>query len=117
MLERTLPGLMLARLRHVHEPSSGGSLVTNDKVRDYFRRAGITARSETTALTEALGLRGAMDAALMDDLRDWVDRFFANLASPPGGAKFPDDLSPTEKPMMSLRDVEEQAPVIGTVTR
>jgi hypothetical protein len=55
-----------------------------------------------------------MDEPLRRDLDQWFDRFFRNLQDPGGTYRFPSDLSPTGSPMLSLRDVEEQAPVYGS---
>ena len=110
VLARTVAGLELARLLMVHEPASGGALTTVGRLRQYFTDAGTTAESELGALVQALGLVPETDHLMIADLTDWMELFFANLAIPLG-AKQPKDLSPTGGPMMSLRDVEEMAPV------
>jgi hypothetical protein len=60
-----------------------------------------------------MGFDGNLDEALRNDLQRWFRRFFENLMEPGGTFKFPSDLSPTGKPMRSLRDVEEEAPILG----
>jgi len=117
VLERTLPGLFMARVRQILEPQNGDSLVTTDRLRTYVRDAGITSDTEFEALRQALGLEGGLDEALREDLKSWLEQFFENLGRVAGAPTFPDELSPTEKPMTSLRDVEEQAPVYGSVPR
>jgi hypothetical protein len=113
VLERTLPGLALARVLHVHEPNSATSLTLIARLRDYFANAGISANSEKDAIIDALGFTASMEAELREDIESWFEDFFSNLRTPPTNAKFPSELSPTDPPMMSLRDVEEQAPIFG----
>lgn len=112
MLERTIPGLFFARLLHVHEPASGGALTTIDTLRRYVSRGGMTAAAETKAIVDLLGFDGEMDAELRDDVARWCADFFSNLNAPPTGARFPNELA-RARPMMSLRDVEEQVPIFG----
>lgn len=113
MLERTIPGLFFARLLHIHEPSSKEALTVVERVRSYFSQAGVDFRDEYAALVKALGFDGPMEADLRHDIHTWIQDFFSNLKAPPPRARFPSDLSPTEGPMRSLRDVEEQAPIFG----
>lgn len=115
VLERTLSGLVQARLLHVHEQKNGKSLVMIDKFREYAKKGGFTKDAEVQALIKALGIGDPLDEGLRDDLKQWFDDFMANLDNPAPGAKFTGDLSPTGSPMLSLRDVEEQAPIFGTV--
>ncbi len=112
VLERTIPGLFFARLLHVHEPASGGALTTIDTLRRYVSRGGMTAAAETKAIVDLLGFDGEMDAELRDDVARWCADFFSNLNAPPTGARFPNELA-RARPMMSLRDVEEQVPIFG----
>ena len=60
-----------------------------------------------------LGLDSGLDDALRMDLTTWMDRFFGNLEDPGGTFRFPSDLSPTGGAMISLRDVEEEVPIVG----
>jgi hypothetical protein len=69
---------------------------------------------ELDALIEALGLQSELDEPLRNDLRVWFDELRHNILVPPNDARFPSDLSPSGPPMLSLRDVEKQVPVIGT---
>lgn len=118
VLERTLPGLAMARLYAVHEPLAGGALTTVARLRDYFARAAITAGTEASAAIEALRLTGPEDERIRQDVREWYRDFFAALNDPSGTIKFPRDLCPRgEMPMISLRDVEEQAPIMGMTNR
>jgi hypothetical protein len=115
VLERTIAGLVLARILHVHEQKNGKSLVMIDKFRDYCRAGAFTKDSEAKALVEALSIGDPLDEPMREDLMQWFDDFMANLDNPAPGAKWTSDISPTGGAMLSLRDVEEQAPIFGTV--
>lgn len=117
VLERTLPGLELARIRSFHEHEAQSALTTVRKLREYARQSGLGADSEYEALVSALELDDALDEGLRTDLRAWLDAFYRNLTDPAGTYRFPDDLSPGGGPMRSLRDVEEQVPVHGSLVR
>jgi hypothetical protein len=86
-------------------------LTTARRLREYVRENGITASEEIEALARMLRLVTPLDGLLWDDVTDWITRFFQNLEDPAGTARFPSDLFPSGKPMISLRDVEELAPV------
>jgi hypothetical protein len=116
VLDRTVAGLELARILMIHEPAAKRSLVSIDKLRRYINEQDITAESELAVLSDYLGLSGPLDGSLKLDLEKWLINFFRNLENPPPGARFASDLSPTDKPMMSLRDVEEQALILGSRT-
>jgi hypothetical protein len=117
VLERTLPGIELARLLHVHEPASLRALTTVKAFREYCERKGISAETEIPAVVSALGFSAALDERLEDDVQSWLEEYFRNLFDPVGDVRFPRDLCPGERrPMLSLRDVEEQAPVSGVLS-
>jgi hypothetical protein len=111
VLDRTIAGLALSRMLMLHEPNSPQPLTTLPRVRDYLRTAGVDLASDALAVAQMLALAGERDAALRADIDDWYAQFARNIADPPAGAKFLSDVSPTGSPMLSLRDVEEQAPV------
>lgn len=116
VLERTLPGIELARVLAVHEPRSLGSLATVRALREYCHSRNVSAASELGALVHALKLTEPLDERLRDEVERWLEEYFHNLFEPVGNARFPGDLCPGERrPMLSLRDVEEQAPVVGTL--
>lgn len=115
VMERTVAGLELARILMLHEPKAGRSLVSIDQLRKYLL-AHASAASELSALSSYLGLSGPLDERLKVDLERWLETFFRNLQSPPPGARFSSHLSPTGEAMMSLRDVEEQAQIFGSLT-
>jgi hypothetical protein len=110
VLERTMPGLLMALVCQLHEPSSREALTTISKLRDYFARTGTTASTELAAIDRLLQLDKEMDAALREEALCIIDAFFSQLNDVATRAKFPSDLFPTGV-MRSLRDVEEQAPV------
>lgn len=115
VLDHTLPGMFFARIRQVHEPSSGKPLTTAVTLRDYYRQGSLDLEVEYEALCEMLGLTRSIDEQLRSDIRRWLAEFFAALDRVDGSLKWPTELSPTGEPMISLRDVEEQAPIYGTV--
>jgi hypothetical protein len=110
VLERTLPGLLMARLRHVHEPAAGGSLTMITQIRRYFAANGITNLSELEAVAALLQWDGEMDERLRIAADELISAFFRDLNDPAISERFPDRLFATPV-MRSLRDVEEQAPI------
>lgn len=116
VLDRTVAGLELARILMIHEPAANQSLVSIAQLRRYLSGNNITAASELAILADYLGLSGPLDDSLKRDLEKWLVNFFRNLENPPSGARFASDLSP-DRPMMSLRDVEEQALIFGSLTQ
>lgn len=117
VLERTIAGIELARILAIYEPMSGGALTTVSKLRDFVRKNGLTADNEAAQVAATLGLDDSVSEPLRRDLQRWFDRFFRNLEDPGGNFRFPSDLSPTEGPMLSLRDVEEVAPIYGSYSK
>jgi hypothetical protein len=114
VLAVTLAGMVMARLRHLHEPRAGVPLTTVTTLRRWARARGWSVADEAGAICKALGLGSALDHGLVGDVEDWLARFFRNLADPATEARFPDQLCPYgSAPMMSLRDVEDQIPVVG----
>ncbi len=113
VLEKTIAGLVLARILAIHEARSREALTTVNKLRGYFVKNGVTESGELEAVIQMLGFESDLDEALRNDLQKWFRRFFENLMDPGGTFKWPSDLSPTGKAMRSLRDVEEEAPILG----
>ena len=66
------------------------------------------------ALVDMLAFGGPLDANLRGDLTDDVRDFFRALNDPATTAEWVSDLFSTGKPMLSLRDVEQQAPVFDS---
>ncbi len=111
VLERTLPGLILARVLHVHEARAGTALTMVRSLRKYVGQSGLTSEDEYEAVVRMLGMDGSLDVHARRDIEMWMQQFFRNLNLPQGTFRWPSDLSPTGQPMRSLRDVERQAPV------
>lgn len=83
------------------------------RLRDYYRRVGITAGDEEDALADALGVQGPLSELLRQDLHTWISNYFIALNDPATQVRWPRELSPSGSPMISLRDVEEGVPVFG----
>lgn len=113
VLALTAVGAEEARRLAVHEYSASTPLTTLPWVRKHYRESGITAETEAEALIDALGLDGPLDELLRQDVREWTTSYFDNLTDPATQARWPSDLSPSGKPMTSLRDVEDGVPIIG----
>lgn len=110
VLERTLPGLVMARLLHVHEPNSQTALTVITRVRQYFADHGIDAASELAAIAQMLQWNSALEDGLRSEADRLLTAFFRNLNDPSVNERFPNQLFATGV-MRSLRDVEEQAPI------
>lgn len=114
VLAVTLAGMVMARILHVHEPTSGVALSTPAKLRAWATSVGWSMETEVRAIARALRLDDALDGGLLADVEQWVERFFRRLEQPPTDARFVNDLCPEgRRPMMSLRDVDQQIPVIS----
>ena len=111
VLEATISGLEQARIYMIHEALAKSPLTVVSKLRAYARSSAYDADREVAAIVEALELNGALDEGARRQLESWFERFFDALDHPTGNARFPSDLFPTGKPMLSMRDVEEQAPI------
>ncbi|MGA8417969.1 MAG: helicase-related protein [Candidatus Dormiibacterota bacterium] len=115
VLELTFAGLVQARLYGIHEPAAIAAnlrqLTLPAAVRRAFARLPVLEPAELTALVAMLAFTGPLDENLRQDLETYLREFFRALNDPANSAQWVDDLFPTGKPMLSLRDVEEQAPV------
>jgi hypothetical protein len=115
VLELTFAGLVQARLFGIHEPAAIAAnlkqLTLPAAVRRAFARLPVLEPAELTALVAMLAFTGPLDENLRQDLQTYLREFFRALNDPASSAQWVDDLFPTGKPMLSLRDVEEQAPV------
>ncbi|ACI91296.1 helicase [Afipia carboxidovorans OM5] len=112
VLERTIAGMELARLANIHEPNSTLPLTTPRNLNAYVRDNPDVLESDRQAISRNLEL-DEIDEFLLEEMALWFEGFRRNLREPTSDAKFVSDLSPTGQPMLSLRDVEEQAPVNG----
>ena len=115
VLELTFAGLVQARLYGIHEPAAIAAnlkqLTLPAAVRRAFARLPVLEPTELTELVAMLAFTGPLDENLRQDLQTYLRGFFRALNDPASTAEWVDDLFPTGKPMLSLRDVEEQAPV------
>jgi hypothetical protein len=111
VLGLTLPGIVEARRLMLLEPrATGQRLTTVDRLRAFVTNAGLTPETETQVITEMLGFDGETDELLRDEIRRWLDTWFANLEDPASSIIWPNLLGPNT-PMISLRDVEASAPI------
>ncbi len=110
VLERTLPGLIMARLQHLHEPVSNGALTLISKVRQYFSNNQIVPETELASLVHMLRIASDLDLSLREEAEQILRTFFFRINDPATAERFPNELFPTGV-MTSLRDVEEQAPI------
>lgn len=113
VLQRTLPGIELARILMLHEPASGGSLTLPRELRKYWQSSGFDPENECLRIIEALDLQGALDGPMQSEIRKWMDAFVRNVSDPPAEVTFVSRASPGAGPMISLRDVEETVPIYG----
>lgn len=114
VLERTIAGMEFARILMVHEAKLESPLTTVGKLHDFFRDNPDFLASDCQRLIECLASEAAEDHPLIQTIKDWFARFEKNLSDPPPGIQWPHDLSPTNNPMRSLRDVEEQVKIFGS---
>lgn len=113
VLQRTLPGMELARILMLEEPAAGKSLVMVRALKQFRADENFDPDTEAAALMNALGLVGELDEALRKDVAEWVDIFMRNINDPPADVRFSSQAGPGSGPMRSLRDVEESVTVYG----
>jgi len=111
VLERTIAGLVLARIYAVHEPKSKSALTTLKALRNLVNAKQFTTADELLALCSYLKLDNGLDEKLIADIESWLERFIRNVRDPLPNTTFASEASPTGSPMLSLRDVEEQVPL------
>ena len=111
VLEKTIAGLELARILAIHEPRAQKSLAMISALRAFIRDNADTLGTDCASLLGYLGFTSETDVKLSGDIELWFERFERNLKDPLPNQRFANEASPTGKPMLSLRDVEEQVPV------
>ena len=116
VLELTFAGLVQGRIYGIYEPEALAAhlkqLTTPASVRRAFSTLPVLEDAELDSLVAMLGFTEALDENLRNDLREYVREFFRALNDPASSSnKWVSDLFSTGQPMLSLRDVEEQAPV------
>jgi len=109
VLERTISGLVLARILAVHEPKVRKSLHSVTALRTLVASRDYDFGKEKSAIMTYLGIDPSSDAKLAEDVDRWFDRFEKNVVRPHPDIKSTSDAA--GKPMISLRDVEEQVSV------
>ena len=115
VLELTFAGLEQGRMYGIHEPAALANglkqLTKPGPLKRAFNRLPVREQDELRSLVEMLGFTGPLDENLRRDLTGYMREFFRALNDPATSAEWISDLFSTGKPMLSLRDVEEQAPV------
>jgi hypothetical protein len=111
VLERTIPGLQMSRLLHVHAPTFAGRFTTVQALRHSLEVGEIEPAAEREAIVRYLQFDAVTEEEHIGDIRNDLERYFDKIAAPtvPHYTWFGKVW--IRKPMMSLRDVEEQAPV------
>lgn len=115
VLRHTFPGIFLARVLGIHEPSavnSGGKQLTTVKeLRRYLQDRPVTEDDEFVALCDALALDPTdQDDPLVAELRRQLRETWRELNDPATKARWPSEVTPREA-MRSLREVERQVPI------
>ena len=115
VLRHTFPGIFLARVLGIHEPSavnSGGKQLTTVKeLRRYLQDRPVTEDDEFAALCDALALDPTdQDDPLVVELRRQLRETWRELNDPATKARWPSEVTPREA-MRSLREVEQQVPI------
>lgn len=113
VLQRTLPGIELARILMIHEPASGIALTLPRELKKYWQNTGFDPEAECLEIIRVLHLQGALDGPMQHEVREWIDGFVRNVFDPPPGVSFVSKASPRSSPMISLRDVEDAVPIYG----
>lgn len=114
VLERTLAGLMHARLLHFHEARSGEPLTTPARVRAYRQQGRLDLAEEEARFIAMLGIDGPLDLPIKEELANWLARYSRLIDNPAAGTRFSSQMYPGDfGPMRSLRDVEESVPIYG----
>ncbi len=117
VLELTFSGLGQGRMYGIHEPAALAAglkqLTKPAPVRRAFSQLPVLEADELEALVTLLDFAGPLDENLRRDLTDYLREFYRALNDPAANAEWVSDLYSTGEPMLSLRDVEEQAPVFS----
>ena len=111
VLERTIPGLEMSRLLHIHAPSFEGRFTTVQAVRHSLQVSEIVPSTEKEALVGYLKFDPVTEEDHIADIDNALDRYFDRLSAP--GQRLTEWYGSVwaKKPMTSLRDVEEPIPV------
>jgi hypothetical protein len=110
VLERTIPGLAMSRLLHIHAPKAP-RLTTATHARQLISSGVLVAEQEAEAIAKYLAYDQVREEDHIEDIKDAIDRYFDRVNLP---TTKPHDWIGSiwaQRPMTSLRDVEEQVPV------
>jgi hypothetical protein len=111
ILERTVSGLEMSRLLHIHAPARPERFTTVQAVRHSVDNGEIEPSAEKQAIVRYLQFDPVSEEEHINDIEDLLDRYFDRLAAPgiPPSTWFGKVWK--QNPMTSLRDVEEQVTV------
>lgn len=108
VLERTMSGLGMARLLHVHAAASADRFTTVAHLRAAIRNGTLSSARESEALVKYLAYDAKSEEEHIGDIYDGLQLFFEAIDRPSTKARdWYGNIWPI-RPMMSLRDVEEQ---------
>jgi len=110
VLERTIPGLAMSRLLHVHAPSVD-RLTTATHARQMISSGALVAQEEAEAIARYLAFDPVREEDHIDDINEAIDRYFDRVNLPTTKQHEWIGSIWAQRPMTSLRDVEEQVPV------
>lgn len=106
----TLPGVVEARRLLIHERNATDALSTSRRFVSFMKETPERVAAEQEAVEAAIA--DHPDPVFRQHVNDWLDKWAHGIEYPPPDARFPSDLLPGgTRPMRSLRDVEQQAPV------
>lgn len=115
VLRHTFPGVFLARVLGIHEPTAVNSgkkqLTTVKELRRYLQGRPVTEEEEFVSLCDALALDpDDQDDPLVTELRHQLRETWRELNDPATKARWPGEVTPRPA-MRSLREVEMQVPI------
>ncbi|HEX5182372.1 MAG TPA: helicase C-terminal domain-containing protein [Allosphingosinicella sp.] len=110
VLERTLSGVEMGRLLHVHGPREP-RFTTAANARQAMSRGDLVVDQEIDSVVDYLGYNAEREAEHIGDVRDGLERYFDRLGAPTTKSTEWIGNVWRNKPMMSLRDVEDQVTV------
>jgi Helicase conserved C-terminal domain len=111
VLERTMSGLGMARLLHVHAPEAANRFTTVAHLRAAVRDHALSADEEANALIDYLDYDTTSEVEHIADIQEGLGLFFDAVDRPSTKAtEWYGNIWPN-RPMISLRDVEEQVTV------
>lgn len=110
VLERTLPGVEMGRLLHVHGAREQ-RFTTAANARQAMSRGDLAVDEEINSVVNYLGYDSEREAEHIGDVRDGLERYFDRLGAPTTKSTEWIGNVWRSKPMTSLRDVEDQVTV------